>query len=107
MVELQIADSSDTNLSHDDVRRKIEHLEASSIEMRAKRQHAKMLRCMEEALSLRVTHMGREDPEVQSAAQKLVKDYNSVAMQLLREGEEIWGSLCSLSSHACSASPHQ
>ena len=74
------------NLSVSDAEAKIIDLDAKATEAKTKRQHAKMLRYMEEALSLRVTFVGREDHEVQSAAHKLVKEYNSVAMQLLREG---------------------
>lgn len=74
------------NLSVVDAEAKIIDLDAKATEAKTKRQHAKMLRYMEEALSLRVTFVGREDHEVQSAAHKLVKEYNSVAMQLLREG---------------------
>ena len=62
-------------------------LDASATEMRAKRRPIEMLRNLEESLALRIQKQGREHPDVQNAAEKLVKDYNSVAMQLLREGE--------------------
>jgi hypothetical protein len=61
-------------------------LDAKSTDMRTKRKHREMLRFMEEALALRVTSQGRMHPDVNAAAERLVKDYNAVAMQLLREG---------------------
>ena len=61
--------------------------EATATEMRAKRRNIDMLKYMEEGLALRVQLQGRDDAEVHSVAERLVKDYNSVAMQLLREGE--------------------
>jgi phage-related tail protein len=69
---------------------RIIELEATAVEMRAKRRLPEMLRSLEDALSLRISQKGgidaAKDPEVQAAAEKLLKEYNTAAMSLLRAG---------------------
>jgi len=69
---------------------RIIELEATAVEMRAKRRLPEMLRSLEDALSLRISQKGgidaAKDPEVQAAAEKLLKEYNTAAMSLMRAG---------------------
>jgi len=65
---------------------RIAELDAKATDLRLNMRLTEMIRCMEDSLSLRVTAQGGEHPEAQAAAERLLKEYNTAAMQLLRGG---------------------
>ena len=61
-------------------------LDAAAAEMGAEGRLTDRLRCMEDALSFRAKASGSDQPDVQKEAEKLIREYNTVAMQLLNAG---------------------
>lgn len=64
----------------------LSELMANITTLRTKRRLPDMLRCMEDALALRVTMHGELSTDVQEAAASLLKEYNAAAMSMLRSG---------------------
>lgn len=64
----------------------LSELMANITTLRTKRRLPDMLRCMEDALALRVTMHGELSADVQEAAASLLKEYNAAAMSMLRSG---------------------